>query len=93
MNYGDTLKWAIQNNAVFRFVNRKERGEFYAANMDIPGEFALEMAITVLDKTVAAHYPLDGTKEPSKAIAEAMIGCVEWFVKQQSRAIGAGGLN
>lgn len=92
MNYGDALSWCLKNAAVFRFVNRKVRGEFYAANLDIPGELALEMAIDVAGKTVAAHYPLDGTKEPSKAIAEAMIECVEWFAKNQSRAI-AGGVN
>lgn len=92
MNYGDTLAWTIKHEALFRFVNRKIRGEFYAANLDIPGEFALEMAITVLGRTVAAHYPLDSSKEPSKAIAEAMIGCVEWFAKNRSRAI-VGGVN
>lgn len=93
MNYGDTLAWSIKHAAVFRFVDRKARGEFYAANLDIPGEFALEMAIKVAGRTVAAHYPLDGTKEPSQAIAEAMIGCVEWFIKQQGRALVAASPN
>lgn len=90
MNYGDALNWCESHAAVFRIVKRRERGEFLAANMDIPGAYAWEMAVDVLGRTVVGHYPLDSSKEPSKAIAEAMIGCVEWFVKQQGKAIGAG---
>ena len=90
MTYGESLGWCIKHAAVFRFINRRERGEFLAANDSIPGEFALEMAVDILGKTVVGHYPLDSSKEPSKAVAEAMIGCVEWFEKNQGRAIGAG---
>ena len=90
MTYGESLGWCIKHNAVFRFINRRERGEFLAANDSIPGDFALEMAVDVLGKTVVGHYPLDSSKEPSKSVAEAMIGCVEWFEKNRGRAIGAG---
>lgn len=89
MTYGQVLGWAIKHNAVFRFINRRERGEFLAANDSIPGEFALEMAVDIFGKTVVGHYPLDSSKEPSKAVAEAMIGCVEWFEKNKGRAITA----
>lgn len=90
ITYGESLGWCIKHNAVFRFINRRERGEFLAANDSIPGDFALEMAVDVLGKTVVGHYPLDSSKEPSKSVAEAMIGCVEWFEKDRGRAIGAG---
>lgn len=94
MTYGESLAWCLSHQAVFRFVRRRERGEFYAANMDIPGEYALELAITIRGRTVAGHMPLDSSKEPSRSVAEALIGCVEWFVKQdrQSLVVG-GGLN
>ncbi len=83
MNYGDALQWCVKHNAVFRFVSRRTRGEFLAANMDIPGDKAIEMAVDINGKTVAGHYPLDSSKEPSAAIAVALIGCVEWFAKQK----------
>ena len=90
MNYGEALGWCEKSGAVFRFVKRRVRGEFLAANMDIPGEYALEMAVDILGKTHVGHYPLDSSKSPSDAVAVALIGCVEWFQKNQGRAIGAG---
>lgn len=86
MHYGDAVAWSISHNAVFRFVKRRERGEFYAANMDIPGDKALEMAIDIAGKTVAGHFPLDASKEPSAAIALAIIGCVEFFAERERKA-------
>lgn len=90
MTYGESIAWCVKHGAVFRFVDRKARGEFYAANMDTPGDFAIEMAVDILGKTVAGHMPLDSSKSPSDAVAVALIGCVEWFQKNQGRAIGAG---
>jgi len=92
MNYGTALQWCVQHRAVFRFINRRERGEFYAANLDIPGEFALELAIDLYGKTVAGHMPLDASKSPADAVAVALIGCVEWFEKQRGErlVVGAG---
>lgn len=92
ITYGESLGFCVSHAAVFRFALRRERGEFLAANMDIPGEHALEMAVEILGKTQVAHYPLDSSKEPSKAVAEALIGCVEWFLKRQGAMI-AGGVN
>lgn len=90
MNYGDVIKWCVQYGAVWRFVDRKTRGEFYAANMDIPGDFAIEVVVDVLGRPVIGYMPLDSSKSPSDAVAVALIGCVEWFQKTQGRAIGAG---
>lgn len=90
INYGDALAWCESHNAVFRFVKRRVRGEFLAANMDIPGEYSLELAVDVAGKTVVGHYPLDSTKSPSDAVAVALIGCVEWFAKQERRVLTAG---
>lgn len=94
MTYGESLGYCIRHDAAFRFINRRERGEFLAANMSIPGDYALEMAIGVHGQTVIGYMPLDSGKEPSRSVAEALIGCVEWFVKreQQSLVVG-GGLN
>lgn len=92
MTYGDALHYCESHGAVFRFVKRRERGEFLAANMDIPGEYALELAVDLHGKTQVGHYPLDSSKEPSKSVAEALIGCVEWFVKREGTMI-AGGMN
>lgn len=94
MTYGDALHYCESHGAVFRFVKRLERGEFLAANMDIPGEYALEMVVTIYRKNVVGHYPLDSSKEPSKSVAEALIGCVEWFVKREKQSLVVGsGLN
>lgn len=90
MTYGESIAWCIKYHAVMRFVKRRVRGEFLAANMDIPGEYALEMVIDILGQPVIGHYPLDSSKSPSDAVAVALIGCVEWFQKNQGRAIGAG---
>lgn len=91
INYGEALSWCESHGAVFRFVKRRARGEFYAANMDIPGEYSLELAVTgPSGKTVVGHYPLDSTKSPSDAVAVALIGCVEWFVKSEWKVLTAG---
>jgi hypothetical protein len=95
ITYGESLAWCVKHAAVFRFISRRERGEFYAANMDIPGNLAMEMAITVAGKTIAAHYPLDASKEPSNAVAVALIGCVTWFAEReaQGQSLVVGGVN
>lgn len=94
ITYGNALAWCVQHHAVFRFVNRRERGEFYAANMDITGQYALELAVTRYGKTVAGHMPLDASKSPADAVAVALIGCVEWFEKQRwERLVVGGGVN
>lgn len=94
MTYATALDWCIRHHAVFRFVRRRERGEFLAANMDIPGDLALELAVDVLGQTQVGHYPLDSSKEPSKAIALAIISCVEWFEKQIGKGlVTKGGVN
>lgn len=90
ITYADALSWCIQHRAVFRFIERRERGEFLAANESIPGDFALELAVDVLGQTQVGHYPLDSSKEPSKAIALALINCVEWFEKQIGKALVSG---
>lgn len=92
MNYGDALNWCVKHNAVFRFVNRNERPSFVAMNETISGDKALELAITLDGKTVAGHAPLDSSTEPSKAVARALITCVEYFVKRES-AMLTGALN
>lgn len=93
ISYGEALGWCVKHNAVFRIVNRRVRGEFLAANMDIPGDFALELAVDILGKTVVGHYPLDSTHEPSKAMALALIGCVQWFVEREGQALTVGSVN
>lgn len=93
ITYGESLAWCVQNNAVFRFVHRHARGEFLAANDSIPGEYALELAIDLYGKTVAGHMPLDSSKSPSDAVAVALTGCVEWFMKQRQQRLVVGGLN
>lgn len=90
ITYGESLAWCESHGAVFRFVKRRVRGEFLAANMDIPGEYSLELAVDVAGKTVVGHYPLDSTKSPSDAVAVALIGCVEWFIKSERQVISAG---
>lgn len=90
MTYGESIDFCERHQAVFRFVKRRARGEFLAANMDIPGEYALEMVIDILGQPVIGHYPLDSSKSPSDAVAVALIGCVEWFQKNQGRAITTG---
>lgn len=87
INYSDALSWCVRHRAVFRFIERRERGEFYAANESIPGDYALELAVDVLGQTQVGHYPLDSSKEPSKAIALALINCVEWFEGQIGKAL------
>ena len=90
ITYGDALAFCVQRNAVFRFVHRHARGEFLAANDSIPGNLALEMAITIQGKTVMGHMPLDASKEPSSAVALALTGCVEWFTKREGQALITG---
>jgi hypothetical protein len=89
ITYGESIQWCVSHGAVFRFIERRTRGEFYAANMDIPGQHAIELAVTIDGKTVAGHYPLDASKEPSSAVALALIGCVQWFAEREQKAIAA----
>lgn len=85
LSYGDAISWSIRHEAVMRFVNRETRREAY---LDKSTEgIALEMAITVEGRTVAAHMPLDYRDEPSKAVAKAVINCVEWFIQKRSGLI------
>jgi hypothetical protein len=91
MNYGDALGWCIRNEAVFRFIRRRDRAPFLYANESIPGDLALELAVTLNGKTYAGHYPLDSSKEPSAAVAVALIGCVEWFVNKQGQLAAIAG--
>ena len=93
ITYGEALGFCVKYRAVFRFIERRERGEFLAANMSIPGDHALELAITLYGKVVAAHMPLDSSKSPSDAVAVALIGFVEWFMKQKHQSLVVGGLN
>ena len=82
MNYGDAISWCVQNEALFRFVRRQTRSEFVITNESIPGDKSLEVAITVEGKTYVVHCALDSSKEPSNAIAIALISCVEFFAKK-----------
>lgn len=84
INYGDAINWCIQNSAVFRFTDRRERSEFIFTNESIPGDKALELAVTIEGKTYVAHSPLDSSAEPSKAVAVSLIVCVEHFLKRES---------
>lgn len=93
ITYGESVAWCVKNRAVFRFVHRHERGEFLAANDSIPGEYALELAVNILGKTVMGHYPLDSSKSPSDAVAVALIACVEWFEKQRGERLVVGGVS
>lgn len=53
ISYGDAIQWCIQKKAVMRFVSQDSRPEFLVNNHR--GGVALEMAITIDGKTVAAH--------------------------------------
>jgi hypothetical protein len=89
ITYGESIQWCVKHAAVFRFIERRDRGEFYAANMDIPGQYALEVVITIDGKVVAGHYPLDSSKEPSKAFALALLECVQWFAERGRQGMAA----
>lgn len=82
INYGDAIDWMLRNNAVMRFVERRVRSEFVITNESIPGNKSLEMAVTVDSKNYVCHCALDSSKEPSAAIAVAIISCVQFFVKK-----------
>lgn len=90
INYGDAIDWCIRNGAVFRFVNREARPDFVFVNQDTPGRVAIELAYTGEDgKTRAVHAPLDASGEPSKAVALALISCVQFFMEKQGRMLSA----
>lgn len=82
ISYGDAIKWCIQKQAVMRFVSQDSRPEFLVTNHR--GGVALELAIDIDGKTVAAHSPMDLTAEPSKAVALALIACVQYFVERNA---------
>jgi hypothetical protein len=84
ISYGDAINWCISNGAVMRFTERSKRPEFILVNQDIPGDKALELAVDIMGKTHAVHCPLRLGIEPSKAIASALISCVEFFLNKQS---------
>lgn len=84
ISYGDAIQWCIQKQAVIRFVNQDSRPEFIVTNHR--GGVALELAITMSGKTVAAHFPLDVGADPSKAVALAVINCVQYFVERKASA-------
>jgi hypothetical protein len=93
MNYGDAISWCIRHSAVFRFVPRSARQQFVAMNESTPGSVSIEVAYTREDgKVVAVHAPLDSSTEPSKAVARALIGCVEFLARERSAGV-TGSLN
>lgn len=81
MNYGDALDWCVKHDTAFRFIRRDSRPDFAFMNESVPGDKALELALTINGRHYIAHAPLDSSKDPSNAIAAALIGCVEFFVK------------
>jgi hypothetical protein len=88
--YGDAIDWCIRNGAVWRFVKRDVRPEFVYVNRDTPGTIAIELAYTAEDgKPKAVHAPLDTSSEPSKAVALALICCVQFFMKREGQVLSA----
>ncbi len=85
INYGDAIQWCVKNNAVMRFVDRDSRREF--VDFDGLTGLALEMCVEISGKKIAGHMVLDTTKAPSNAVAEAVIGCVEFFLQKQKGAV------
>ena len=86
ISYGDAIEWCIRNGAVWRFCKREERPEFAFVNRDTPGTISIELAYTGEDGgTRAVHAPLDTSGEPSKAVALALICCVQFFVEKQGQ--------
>jgi len=86
ISYGDAIDWCIKNNGVFRFINRSERPTFVIANEKIPGDKAMELAADIHGKACVIHAPLDSSTEPSKAVARALIACVDHFAKMQKQS-------
>jgi hypothetical protein len=94
MTYGESVSWCIRHSAVFRFVPRNARQQFVAMNESVSGDKSIEVAYTREDgRTVAVHAPLDSSTEPSKAVARALIGCVEFLAQQRSAVITGAGVN
>lgn len=87
ISYGEAIDWCIRSGAVMRFAERKSRPEFIFLNKDVPGTKALELAVEIEGRTVAAHAPLDISIEPSKAVALALMECVQFFVEKQSNVL------
>lgn len=85
ISYGDAIQWCIQKKAVIRFVNQDSRPEFFTANHR--SGVALELAINVDGRTVAAHCPVNSGKDPSQAVAVAVISCVQYFVERKTSAL------
>lgn len=82
MNYGEAIDWMVRHDTAFRFVRRTVRQSFVTVNESIPGDKALELAVTVSGKNYMVHAALDSSKEPSNAIAVALISCVEFMAKK-----------
>jgi hypothetical protein len=87
ISYGEAIDWCVKNNAVFRFVNRRDRSQFVILNESIPGDKAVELAADVYGRTCVVHCALDSSVEPSNALAKALIGCVGHLIKQQKRSL------
>ena len=88
MTYGDAIKWCIQRGAVMRFVTQDSRPQFVITATK-PSGVAVEMAIDQDGKTIVAHYPLDLNTEPSRAVAKAVIGCVEYFIERKTQVLAS----
>lgn len=93
INYGDAIAWSIQHDAVFRFVSRRSRSAFVITNESIPGNKSLELALTIDGKIYAVHCPLDASKEPSSAVASALIAGVRFMVEKVKQPMVTGVVN
>ena len=87
ISYCEAIDWCVKSNAVFRFVNRRDRSQLVMMNEGIPADKGVELAADVYGRTCVVHCALDSSVEPSNALAKALIGCVEHFIKQQKRSL------
>lgn len=93
ITYGDAISYCIRHNAVFRFCERRARSEFIATSESIPGNKSLELAITIDGKIYAVHCPLDSSKEPSSAVASALIAGVGFMMEKVRQPMVTGVAN
>lgn len=85
ISYGDAIQWCIQKKAVMRFVNEDTRPEIVVNNHR--GGVALEIAIGIDGKTIAAHSLLNFGADPSKAVAVAVISCVQYLIERKTTTL------
>jgi hypothetical protein len=85
ISYGDAIAWSIKNEAVMRFVNKRDRPDFISINGS--EGIALEMAVTIEGRTIVSHRPLEFSASPANAVARAVIECVEFFLARQSSVL------